>query len=110
MADKEWDPDEPDPIDLQKQQIAMGKEFLARLKKQDEKEARERAEREAFAAASPPVARTYVPPSPEEVGETFKRAWEHTKRIMPDAPEMVQLRAFESLIHAYAPPPSLGGM
>lgn len=111
MADKEWSPDEPDPLELQKEQLALGKEFLERLKKQEADEKAARAEYEARAVKPIAGLGAYVPPTPDEVSGVFKKAWEKTKEIIPDAPAIIQLHTFQALVQAFAPrPPSIGGI
>jgi hypothetical protein len=115
MPEKDWSPeDEVDPIKLAQEQLAIGKRFMEKMEKIEKAEAEEKARREAYKKevndAPPPgfSAVPYKPPSPEQVSEVLKKAWEETKRIMPDAPEAVQMRAFETLMHAFSPLPWVG--
>ena len=104
MADKEWSENpEDDPIELQKQQIAIGKEFLARIRKEDE----ERKARAVEHAVCPPraiAASVYKPPTFEEVSAVLKKAWDEVERIMPTAGDRVKAAAFQTLMQAAAPP------
>lgn len=105
MSEKEWSEDpEDDPVELQKQQIALGKEFMARLKAEDA----DRKRREEEYAANPPqlgAVREYKPPTFEEVSSTLKKAWDEVERIMPNATDTAKSYAFQTLVHASAGPP-----
>jgi hypothetical protein len=106
MADKEWSEDpEDDPVELQKQQLALGKEFLARLRKEDEEKKAREAEY-ANASPRPAGAPTYNPPTFEEVSVVLKKAWDEVERIMPTATDQVKTVVFNTLMHAAAPPPA----
>jgi hypothetical protein len=106
MADKEWSEDPADdPVELQKEQIKLGKEFLDRIKKEEA----ERKAREAEYAARPALAgqiRQYRPPTFEEVSVVLKKAWDGVEAIMPTAGDRVKAIAFQTLMQAAAPPPS----
>lgn len=105
MAEKEWSENpEDDPVELQKQQLALGKEFMERLKKQ---EAEEKKRLEDRAAQAPPVrgygsAPEYKPPTFEEVSAGMKKAWDEVERIMPNATDTAKSYAFQTLVHAQA--------
>jgi hypothetical protein len=101
---KDWNPDKPDPDELQERAIKVGEELLQKMNAQ---EAEERRRREEHAAASPVVERVYQPPSFEEVQAVLKRAWDGVEAIMPTAPGRVKAIAFQTLTHAAAPPSSL---
>ena len=106
MTEKEWSENpEDDPVNLQKEQLRIGKEFLERLKK-EEAATKERMEREAEYRAAPPV--RYKPPTFEEVSGVLKKAWEGVEAIMPTAGDRVKAIAFQTLMQAAAPPPSFG--
>lgn len=97
MAPKEYDPDdEVDPIELQKEQIAMGKEFLGRLRKQDAAEA---ARMEEFRETSPSVFAAPPPQTFEEASADIKKTWEEVKKVCPDAPDTVKAMAFQQLMY-----------
>jgi hypothetical protein len=106
----DWTPEkesEDDPIKLQKEQIAMGKEFLARIKREDEER---KAREKEYAARGPMVAAVaYTAPTFEEVSAVLKKAWEGVEAIMPTAGDRVKAHAFQMLVQAAAPPPSFGG-
>lgn len=99
----DWTPEkeeEDDPIKLQKEQLAIGKEFLERLKKQ---EAEEQKRREEYAAAPPAYGiapAMYKPPTFEEVSANIKKTWEEVERIIPTAPDSVKTYAFQALASA----------
>jgi hypothetical protein len=103
----DWTPEkesEDDPIKLQKEQIAMGKEFLARLKREEEE--RKAREMEYTKTVRGAVAPVYKPPTFEEVSAVLKKAWEGVEAIMPTAGDQVKAHAFQMLVRAAAPPPS----
>src|SRR5574339_542615 len=106
MDEKEWDPDEPAPVELQKEQLKLGKEFLQRLKDQEKVDAERRAEYEAERAERGPMIApaAYKAPSFEEVSAVLKKAWDEVERIMPTAGDQVKVQAFQMLTHAAAPP------
>jgi hypothetical protein len=105
--DKEWSEDPADdPIELQKEHLKLGKEFLARIKKQEAEEAARRAQLED--PGQPIAAPAYTPPSFEEVSAVLKKAWDGVEAIMPTAPGEVKAMAFQTLMHAAAPPPTFG--
>jgi hypothetical protein len=95
--DKEWNPeDEVDPIELQKQQLALGKKFMERIEKEDAEKAKREDEADRYARA--PV---YTPPPPltfEERCVRIEKAWTETKRLVPDAPDHVKTLVFQSLL------------
>ena len=105
MPEKEWSENpEDDPIELQKEHLKLGKEFLARIKKQEAEEAARKAQ---YEEAGPRLAApAYTPPSFEEVSGVLKKAWLEVDFIMPTAPGEVKKVAFEVLMRAAAPPPS----
>lgn len=101
MAEKEWSEDpEDDPIKLQKEQIALGKKFMAKM---EEAEAKEKKRREEYAEA-PSVygiaPAMYKPPTFEEVSANIKKAWEEVERIIPTAPDEVKVYTFQALAAA----------
>jgi hypothetical protein len=106
MADEEkgWSPeDEIDPAKIQKEYLEVAKDMIGQMKA--DKENRKKAEQEfqKQVQAMPPmigVLGPYKPPTPEEVSVKMKRAWEETKKIAPDAPDMVKLEIFRSMLHA----------
>lgn len=108
MADKEWSENpEDDPVELQKRQLALGKEFLDRLKKQEAAEEERRKKYENPTALADAM-RPYSPPSFEEVSAVLKKAWDEVERIMPTAGDKAKAMAFQSLTHAAAPRPTFG--
>lgn len=110
----DWTPEkeeEDDPIKLQKEQLAIGKEFLERLKKQEAEEQKRREEYEARPAA--PVAygtihSDYKPPTFEEISANIKKAWDEVERVIPDAPDSVKTYAFQGLYSSFLRGPYLG--
>ena len=106
MADKEWSENpEDDPIELQKQQLALGKEFMARLRREEE----EKKAREAEYANRPTIARpAFKPPTFEEVSACIKKTWDEIERIMPTAKDRVKALAFQSLFSAVITPVGIG--
>jgi hypothetical protein len=102
MVEKEWSEDPADdPIELQKEQVKIGKELLDRIKRQEAEEAARKAQ---YEDAIPPAARApYVPPSFEEVSAVLKKAWLGVEAIMPTAPDRVKAIAFHALMSAAAP-------
>jgi hypothetical protein len=108
MSD-DWTPEkeaEDDPIKLQKEQLAMGRELLDKIRKQEAEEKRRQEEYAACASESPgKVIAAYKPPTFEEVSAVLKKAWDEVDRIMPTAGDRVQAVAFQSLMAAAAPPP-----
>ncbi len=107
MSKDDWTPEkeeEDDPIKLQKEQLALGKEFMDRLKKEDEEKKRRQEE---YAARGPEMApAVYKAPTFEEVSSTLKKAWDEVERIMPGAPEAAKSYAFQTLVNAAAGPPA----
>lgn len=103
-ADKEWTPeDEVDPVKLQQEQIALGKEFLQRLKNQEKIDAERKAAYEQARAEGPLIAaQTYTPPTFEEISSRIKKCWDELERIMPTAPDAAKVKAFEVLLHGSA--------
>jgi hypothetical protein len=105
MVEKEWSEDPADdPVELQKEQLKLGREFMARIKKQEEEEAARKAQYEE--AGPRLVAPAYTKPSFEEVSAVLKKAWDGVEAIMPTAPGEVKAMAFQTLMHAAAPPPT----
>ena len=105
--EKEWSENpEDDPILLQKKQLELGKRFLEKIEAQEKEEKRRKEE---YAAAGPVEAPVYTPPSFEQVSSVIKKAWDELEKIMPTAPDRVKERAFETLMHAAAPPPGYLG-
>lgn len=95
--DKDWSPEsEEDPLKIQKEQLQIGKEFLAMAKAEQEK-MRQRAAEEpparGFLVAEPPQ-----PPSFEEVSAALTKCWEEAKKAVPDAPDHVKVIAFQALL------------
>lgn len=105
--DKEWSEDPADdPVELQKEQIKIGRELLDRVKRQEEEA---RAREEEYAARGPMIAPApYKAPTFEEVSAVLKKAWDEVERIMPTAPDAVKARAFDTMMHSAAPPPGGG--
>jgi len=103
MVEKEWS-ESPgdDPIELQKKQLALGKEFLRRIEEQEEKERKQACQPAAYGAIAP----AYTPPTFEQTSERIKKAWEEVKQIVPDAPDQVKVQAFQALMRIAA----FGGM
>jgi hypothetical protein len=102
----DWTPEkeeEDDPIKLQKEQLAIGKEFLSRLRREDEEKKAREAEYAAQAPAPERVTvRGYKPPTFEEVSAGMKKAWDEVERIMPNATNEAKSYAFQTLVHAQA--------
>jgi hypothetical protein len=108
-GDKDWSPEnEIDPLELQRQQLELGKKFMAKVeaKEKEEQERRERlAEAPPLGALGPAVV-CVKPPSFEEVSAALTKCWEMTKKAVPDAPDHVKIIAFQSLLrteHPYVP-------
>lgn len=99
-GDKDWSPEsEEDPLKLQKEQLEIGKEFLAMAKAEQEKN----RQREARVLEAPAVAELLggepmKPPSFEDVSAALAKCWEEAKKIVPDAPDHVKVIAFQSLL------------
>jgi len=101
MAEKEWSENpEDDPIELQKKQLALGQEFMDRLKKQEAEEKLRQEKYAAMEAAHGFVAPTYTPPPFEEVSARLKRARDEVDRIMLAAEPQIKLMAFEILFRS----------
>lgn len=101
MSD-DWTPEkeeEDDPINLQKEQLALGKEFLERLKKQEAEEKKRREEYVEVPRVYGTAPATYKPPTFEEVSQDAKKAWEEVEKIMPTGTDVAKSRVFESLFH-----------
>lgn len=99
----DWTPEkeeEDDPIKLQKEQIAMGKEFLSRLRREEEEKKAREAEYAERGPMIPPAA--YKAPTFEEVSAGMKKAWDEVERIMPNATNEAKSYAFQTLLHAQA--------
>jgi len=106
-AEKEWSENpEDDPIEIQKQQLQLAKEFMAKVKAQEEEAKAKEAE---YRAAGPIGAVPYIPPTFEEVSAVLKKAWDEVERIMPSAGNRAKAYAFQTLTHAAAPRPSFMG-
>ncbi len=107
--DKEWSEDPADdPVELQKEQLKLGREFLDRLKRQEVID----KEREALAEVRPAAmgtlpAEVLKTPSFGEVSATIKKVWDEIERIMPTAPGEVKVRAYETLMYVATPRPYL---
>lgn len=100
----DWTPEkeeEDDPIKLQKQQLALGKEFIERLKKLEAEE-KKRREECAVPVSGYVTSREYKPPTFEEVSAGMKKAWDEVERIMPNATNEAKSYAFQTLVHAQA--------
>lgn len=102
-ADKDWSPEsEQDPLELQREQLKIGKEFLEMARAEKEKQ----AQREAAVLRvhqGPPVSEYLTadqikPPSFEEVSAALSKCWEEAKKAVPDAPDHVKVIAFQSLL------------
>jgi hypothetical protein len=106
---EEYDPEnEIDPLKIQREQLDLAKEFMAKMK---EREAKEKAAEDAYAAHPRPIAaRTYTPPTFEEVSAVLKKSWEGVEAIMPTAGDRVKAVAFQTLMQAAAPPPTFDGL
>lgn len=105
MAEKEWSENpEDDPIELQKQQLAISKKFMAKLEAEEAEKKAQRAAHEAAVKAGPCHAPVYTPPAFEEVSAVLKKAWDEVERIMPTAGDRVKAAAFQTLMQAAAPP------
>lgn len=101
MDDKEWsEGPENDPVELQKEQIKLGREFLERIKKQEAAE--EARKKESAAPKSPAVGAigAYVRPSFENVSAALKKAWDEVEKIMPAAGDRVKAMALQVLFSA----------
>ncbi len=108
MSD-DWTPEkeeEDDPAKLQKEQLALGRELLDRIKNHEAEEKRRQEEYAAQPART--VLGAYEPPTFEEVSAVLKKAWDETERIMPTAQDRVKAIAFQALMQAAAPPPKFG--
>lgn len=97
--EKEWNPeDEIDPAKVQKEYLEVAKDMISQMKADKAKRAKEEEEYKAMPAVIGGMG-VFRPPTMEEMSTRMKRAWEETKKIAPDAPEMVQTEIFRNLLH-----------
>lgn len=99
MPDESWDPDkENEPLELQRRQVELGEELVARMRKEDaEKAAREAEYVGAVQAVTPPP---YKYPTFEEVSARLKQARDEVDRIMLAAEPEIKFMAFQVLYRA----------
>lgn len=98
--EKEWNPeDEIDPAKIQKEYLEVAKDMVNQFKA--DKVKREKEE-EAYRAMPAVIGGLgpFRPPTMEEISARMKRAWEETKKIAPDAPDMVKTEIFRNFLHA----------
>lgn len=97
--DKEWSAeDESEPEKVQREMLHMGKEMLARMKKEEE----DRLKAQKFEEPAGQIAfASYSPPTFAQISAKCEKCWTEVRRLVSsNAPEAIQVAIFQHLMMA----------